>query len=211
MERIVIKNRFRVVDSNTKQTIFLNTVTDVNGIQRFVNSFDKYEEAKSAAKMYALMCNQPISRYVIQPFAAQGRHVIKALSPEASQLVKERKMLSGEGLKYNTFTPPRQENKYNSDGWYGRETYMYQSTERNKGLSLIHKMKDKKGSNTGEDHATQHALNKLVNDGTLSLSSGIVTSLKKKKWANRLEIKTHLKGLGYTCRQIDRILHQYYN
>lgn len=213
MERIVYTNRFRIVDTLVSKVLTLNTIEDRNGVLRYVAGFDKYSDAEESMKIYAAACGQPISRYRIVSYADKDRRTIKTLTEEQKLDLNQRgykRLFNGKGLQYNTFTPKREENKYNPSGFYGREVYMYQSTERNKGISLVHKLKDKKGINTGEDIITSHRIQNLTNDGAMSLTNGIVTSLLKKKFADRKSLRTHLKSCGYSCRQTDRIIYQYY-
>lgn len=213
MERIVYTNLFRIVDTVTSKVLTLNTIEDKNGILRYVAGFNKFSEADESMKIYAAACGQPTSRYRIVSYASKDRRTIKQLTEEQKIDLNQRgykRLFNGKGLQYNTFTPKREENKYNPNGFYGREVYMYQSTERNKGISLIHKLRDKKGVNTGEDVHTSERIQNLTNDGAMSLSHGIVTSLLKREWPDRKTIRTHLKKCGYSCRQTDRILYQYY-
>ena len=87
---------------------------------------------------------------------------------------------------------------------------MFQSLERNKGVSLISKKKDKNTGNAIQDLHTFERLNSLSNDGSMNLSFDIVESLRKKTFANRKELKTYLRDRNFSWRQIDTIIWKLY-
>lgn len=212
MERIVIRNYFRVFDTVTHCYVALNTITDKKGYQRYTSRFLSYKEAQAAANLYALACGSKPERYKVETYASGKPAILQPLTKEQGRLLRLYKSLSGKGLALNSRIPKQEEQKYSPDKYYGREVFMYQSTERSKGISLIHKLGDK-NKNTNPDIHTFERIQALTNKGVLldCLTGGIVTHLLKRKWANRKEVKDYIRSRGgYSARQINRIVSQYY-
>lgn len=213
MEKIVIRNYFRVLDTLTHCYVALNTITDKKGYQRYTNRFTSYKEAQAAANLYALACGSKPDRYKVETYASGKPAILQPLTEEQGRLLRMYKSLSGKGLALNSRIPKQEEQKYSPDKYYGREVFMYQSTERSKGISTIHKLKDK-NKNTNPDIHTFERIESLTNKGVLLnslLTGGIVNHLLKRKWVNRKEIKDYIRSRGgYSARQINRIICQYY-
>jgi len=201
----VFRNKFRVRNLKTRQIERLNVVEDINGNYRFVVGFDSLAQAQAAIDVYKLVVR---SEFEVETYSTQQRHEIEQPSIGASKLLEAYKVFSGKGLKFNTDTRLSSENKYDPNGWYGREVYMYQSTERNKGLSLVYKQKGK--ANPIENSGTFAKIKALTNDGCMTLDYCVVESLRKQvnDFANRKEMYQWLRSRHYTNRKSKRIIEQ---
>lgn len=209
MEKIVFKNRFRILDPQGK-IVYLNSIYNIKGNAQYVMGFDRLTEAQAARQLYVNTIGASVDDYPIESYSEQTAHSVPVVSKEANDEIYRRRLFSGKGLKYNTITPHSQDNRYNPEKFYGRSVWMAQSTERNKGLSTIAHKKDKKRSSFS-DIETFDKIDKLTNQATFNLNDSLISSLKKHNFPNRKALKDHLKKAGYKNAQIKRLSAQYYH
>lgn len=208
MEKIVFKNRFRILDPNGK-VVYLNSIYNIKGNAQYVMGFDKLTEAQAARRIYVGTIGGDIEDYPIESYSESVSHSVPLVSKEANDEIYRRRLFSGRGLKYNTITPRSQENRYNPSKYYGRQVWMQQSTERSKGVSVIHSKRHKKKPSYS-DIETFDKVEKLRNQATFDLSYSLIESLKRHGFENRKALKDYLKSRGYTNSQIKRLSAQYY-
>lgn len=207
MESIKFKNKFRII-APTGEVVRLNTTTTINGNAMFIEGFDTLNEAQSARTAYCYGLGGDPEAYVIESYSDQVAQVVKQrLSPAANNVIARMKVFSGKGLKHNTIIAPREENKYNAAKYYSREVWLAQSAERSKGKTILPR--------TAKDRQTyvvdsSQMFNKLHDASEFNLSNSLTAQLKRKKFANRKELKLYLKSRGFTVRQINDLIPRVY-
>ena len=207
MEKIKFRNHFRIIDPNGK-VLFINSKVNKLGNYQYVSKFDTIAEAQKFRSAWATMTGRNPEEYKIERYSGNIKHEVPVVSNDANKILYDNKVFSGKGLKENTITPKRDENKYSPSRFYGRDVWMFQSTEHNKGTS-VNKGKYKE-RHSFHDFKTFDTIKNLKNDGAMSLTFEIVRSLKSKHFNNRKEIKDYLRARKFTHRQINGILSKYY-
>lgn len=208
MEKIKFRNKFRIL-SPTGKVMRLNSIINNSGNYQYVEGFKTLEEAQATRNFWAKLRKRNPEDYTIESYSDNVKHLIKPLSAEGNAFVKHNHIFSGKGLKYNTSLQPKDENKYSSTKFYGREVWMFQSTERNKGTTLF-KGNKRKAKTAYHDYLTFRSLNSRPEQATFNLSFDLIKSLRKKKFNNRKELKDYLKKRKFTNRQINKIVPKYY-
>lgn len=208
MDKIKYRNRFRVRDSKGN-ILYLNSILNSKGEYQFVQGFEELQDAQDARDNWAALHNKSTDEFPIESYSENTPHLVKKLSKRADSIVKRMHLFSGKGLKHNTLTRPRDENKYKPDKFYGRETWMFQSMERAKGTSLVSKLGDKK-SHSNQGGIPFERIEKTVNDSTFDLSFNLIESLRKHNFPNRKALKDYLKSRSFSNRQINAIIPKYY-
>lgn len=215
MDKIVFKNKFRILDKN-KDILRLNSTTDKNGVERYTEGFDSQMQAIAALNLYCIASNAKIIDYELETYAEQASLIVPITKDEdINKGLAKMKVFSGKGIQFNTdFHTRKEDNKYKADKFYSREVWMAQSTERNKGLSLVHKQGDKKKfKSSGYDKETADKIQALswgrtnVPDGQIDMW---VRPLLKMKFDNARAVHVFLKQKGYTNRQAKKIFVAYY-
>lgn len=208
MEKIKFRNKFRILSPKGK-VLYLNSIINNNGVYQYVAGFKTLAEAQATRNQWATLNGRNPEDYTIEMYSENVKHYVKPLSEEGNAIVKQLHIFSGKGLKHNTFIRPKDENKYSPDRFYGRDVWMFQSLERNKGLT-VHKGKPQPKHKVDNDTNTFHKFNAQPDHASLDLSFDLVRSLRKKKFENRKELKMYLRKRGFTNRQINKIVPKYY-
>lgn len=208
-KKIVYKNRFRVRDLVLGKIIALNTITDARGVYRFVAPFDSYAEALAAMKLNASYSHRPESEFKVESYGYSQKHEVPVVSEAANKILARMKAFSGKGLAYNTLIPKKDERKYDPSRYYTREIHMFQSMERNKGLSTLPRAKADKSASI-VDTVTAERIQKLKSHGTLE--GGIIDNIRKKidSFPNRKALKDHLRKAGFSVKQTNKLICKVY-
>lgn len=210
MEKIAYRNKFRIVTKHGDILALNSTVNKIGTVQA-IQGFSKREEAESTLRLYCMAANLDEKEFIIESYSESYSLNVPIIKDEAvNKAIARRKLFSGKGLKYNGSIPPKEENKYRPDKFYTTEIWLAQSTERNKGTSLVSRKGDgRKFKNAGvADTDTFEKMERLKPHNTTINSpffDGLIPKLKLMGFNNRKELREYLHPRGFSNRIIDSI------
>lgn len=222
--KIYIRNKFRIRNLITGKIEKLASDIDKNGKDIWVEGFNSHAEATLEMNRWLMFRPQYRGKMVVESYPDKSNTTQTAIdNPRVNRKLEKLRVFSGAGLKHNSSIKKRDENRYSSDKYYDRDTWMAQSVERAKGHNLIRKQ-GKAYFNHGErasdipessggyivDTVTQDKVDKLKDHSGLNLSYCVVDNIRKQlhKFNNRKEIKVWLKKRGYSASAQRRICSQ---
>lgn len=215
MQKVYYRQKFRIRNLYTNKVERLKQDFDKNGKDIWLEGFDSYTEAQKELRRWITITPAYAPFLVIESYSGNTAFVKDIKSQDTHKKLEKLRCFSGKGLAENTFIPRKHENKYVHGKFYTKEINFAQSVERNKGISLIHKLKDKKRTlNQGADFETALKVERLK-ETTFELGKDIAQSVRERygigQFHDRKEIKLWLKGRGYSVKDTRRILHQAFN
>jgi hypothetical protein len=214
MLKVYYRNKFRIRNKLTGKVLNLKQDVDRNGNDIWISGFTHRHEVETELNRF-LQFNPQYKEYLEIETYSDKSPQYHSFPKDVSNALEKRKFFSGKGLAENAAIPKRHENRYAQGKWYSREIRLAQSVEFNKGLSLIHKLKDKSSTkNKGAGTITFQRMEKHALD--TAFVSHDVTPMVKSLFddgtlKNRLDAKKWLKERSYSVKAINRILYRVFN
>lgn len=216
MEKIVFRNKFRVLDADNN-IVRLNTNTDRNGVAKYIEGFETQGDAIAALNLYCIAAGLETTSFSIESYPeSQSFTVPVTKSANINKALSKLKVFNGKGLKFNTdYHTRKNDNKYKPDKYYGPDVRMAQSVTHNKGISLISKKGDsRKFKNAGvEDIETAQKVERLKGARYTiqpSFIDHLVESLSRQPFTSAQDLKKHLRSKGFSARQTNEIFVKVY-
>jgi hypothetical protein len=212
MLKVYYRQKFRVRNTRTGAIVNLNQTVNKNGDDIFTGSFNTLDECQKELDRYLKFVPHYKPYFRIESYSDTVPHDLDIKDKAVHEQMSKMKLFSGKGLAENTRIPKKDENRYAPGKWYGKEVNFAQSIERNKGLSLISKLGDKKSHKEGNDMLLFFQLEQKPDQGEFTNGGCIVDRMRERfkrgEFANRKEMKDYLKTRGYSCKSAHRICNQ---
>lgn len=216
MEKVVFRNKFRVLDSDCN-IVRLNTNTDRNGVAKYIEGFETQGDAIAALNLYCIAGGLDVGTFTVESYPESQSFIVPITKNEqVNKGLAKLKVFNGKGLKFNTdYHTRKNDNKYKPDKYYGPDVRMAQSVEHNKGISLISKKGDsRKFKNAGvEDIETAQKVERLKGARYTvqpSFIDHLVESLSRQNFSSAQNLKQHLRDKGFSTRQTNEIFLKVY-